>query len=94
MNERRKAPRVPRIKWSAIDAVRTLYVELGNWRAVADAMGTMSAPYWQLVSQEKRDLTTGAENALRRYLRLPPRRCTRIDRMRTEDLRWYVENRR
>jgi hypothetical protein len=71
-----------------------LYAKLGNWRAVADAMGIMSAPYWQLVSQEKRDLTRDAENSLRRYLRMPPRRCVRIDRMRTEDLRWYVENRR
>lgn len=91
---KKKAARTPKIKWSAVGAVRALYAELGNWRAVADAMGIMSAPYWKLVSQEKRDLTRDAENALRRYLRLPPRRCKYIDRMRTEDLRWYVVNRR
>jgi hypothetical protein len=71
-----------------------VYAKLGNWRAVADALGELSPAGWQLVAQGKRKFLSKPENALRRYLRLPPRRCVRIDRMCTDDLRWYVENRR
>ena len=91
---RKMAATTSTIKWSAVGAVNALYAELGNWRAVADALGEMSPVSWQRAALGERNLTRASENALRRYLRLPPRRCVRIDRMCTDDLRWYVENRR
>ena len=74
-------------------AVKTLYSAFGSWRILSRELGIDERTLCT-VAHGRRKLSRDAENALRRYLRLPPRRCTRIDRMRTEDLRWYVENRR
>lgn len=65
-----------------------------TWRRVAAFLGVYSAAYWCLVAQGIIKPSRRAKNALRRRLGLAPRGVTRIVDMRTEDLAWYLRNRR
>ena len=74
-------------------AVRALYRALGTWRKVADFLDGYSPAYWCLVAHGRRP-SRRAENLLRRVFGLPPRGVTRWWNVSTEDLAWYLRNRR
>ena len=74
-------------------AVLALYRRLGTWRGVADALGGDYSPAtWDLVAQGHKP-SREVENTLRRYLRLPPRGCSKWSNMRTADVAWYLTHR-
>lgn len=73
--------------------IRTLYRRFGSWRKLSDEVG-ISARTLCTVAHGRRRLDRHAENALRRWLFMPPRRCRSLWQMRVEDLRWFIENRR
>lgn len=74
-------------------AVLALYRRLGTWRAVAEELGGDYSPAtWDLIAQGRKP-SRHVENTLRRYLRLPPRGCSRWFDMRRRDVAWYLANR-
>ena len=72
--------------------IRRLYRQLGAWRAVSDLLGHSPA-YWYNVATGKRRISREAEDALRFWLRLPPKYARRIDRMSVDDLARYMQTR-
>ena len=75
-------------------AVRAMHGRLGSWRNLAAFLDCGISPRALCTcANGRRRLSVNAENALRRRLRMPPRRVREIAKMRTEDLRWLVENR-
>ena len=74
--------------------VHRLYRRFGSWRNLAAALGCGISPRALCTcASGRRKLSVGAENALRRRLRMPPRRVREVAKMREEDLRWLIENR-
>ena len=71
-----------------------LYKRQGTWRAVASCLGGYSPGYWCLVAKGVVRPSREAENLLRRYLGLAPRRVRKLWDMRVGDLAWYLRHRR
>ena len=74
--------------------LRGAYEISGSWRVVADLLGQGSAGAWCAIAKGSRKLTPANENSVRRFFGYAPRRCRRIEQMRTDDLAWYVRTRR
>ena len=71
--------------------VLAAYSIAGTWDGVARLFGFGAPAMWRLAAKGK--ISVANENRLRLALRLPPRRCLRIEDMSDETIRLYMRTR-